>query len=58
LKNKIIGVDYLNYHWLADMQKDIKIPLYIDNVHYSPHMSEKIAGKIYNTVREKITFKK
>lgn len=56
LKNKIIGVNYLNYHWLADMQKDIKIPLYIDNVHYSPHMSEKIAGKIFNTISEKITF--
>ena len=42
----------------ADMRKDMKMPLYPENVIYTPHMSEKIAGKIFHTFRVVITFNK
>jgi hypothetical protein len=32
--------------WLADIQKDIKAPLYVDHVHYSGEMCNLIASKI------------
>ncbi len=35
-----------NFLWLADMQENLKEPLYVDAVHYSARMSEMIAGRI------------
>ncbi|MBI3591345.1 MAG: SGNH/GDSL hydrolase family protein [Candidatus Melainabacteria bacterium] len=37
-----------NFLWLADMQKNLKQPLYVDIDHYSGEMSEKIAKRIYD----------
>lgn len=36
-----------NFFWLADMQENLKKPLYIDIDHYSPEMSKEIAMKIH-----------
>ena len=36
-----------NFLWLADMQANLKLPLYVDRVHYSAKMSEEIADRIY-----------
>lgn len=43
-----------NFFWLADMQKDLREPLYIDQVHYSPRFSHLIAEQIADVVVERI----
>jgi hypothetical protein len=40
-----------NFLWCADMQKDVHEPLYVDEVHYSPKMTEMVAGCIAGGVR-------
>lgn len=40
-----------NFLWLADMQEHVKKPLYVDRVHYSPEMSQKIAAEIYGFIK-------
>ncbi|MFH1481529.1 MAG: SGNH/GDSL hydrolase family protein [Pseudomonadota bacterium] len=42
-----------NFIWCADIQRDIKGPLYIDPVHYSERMSEIIAKEIYRVLMER-----
>ena len=37
-----------NFLWLADIQEDVKKPLYVDIDHYSAELSEEIAKRIYN----------
>ncbi len=39
-----------NFLWLADMQRDLKEPLYIDGVHYSAKMSDLIASRIADRI--------
>jgi lysophospholipase L1-like esterase len=36
-----------NFLWIADMQENLKKPLYVDDIHYSQEMTELIAKKIY-----------
>jgi hypothetical protein len=43
----------LNFLWCADMQEDIKEPLYVDPVHYSADMSKRIALMIFNMLEER-----
>lgn len=42
-----------NFIWAADMQVDLKEPLYIDAFHYTAPMSERIAKLINDTVLER-----
>ena len=44
----------LNFLWCADMQEDIKEPLYVDPVHYSADMSKRIALMIFNMLEERV----
>ncbi len=39
-----------NFLWLADIQKDLKEPLYVDKFHYTPSMNERIAQHISDFV--------
>lgn len=39
-----------NFLWLADIQRDLKEPLYVDAVHYSAKMSELIASRIADRI--------
>lgn len=54
-----IAKDYLagqfgeNFLWLADMQENLKEPLYVDAVHYSARMSKLIAEQIANALLQK-----
>lgn len=43
----------LNFLWCADMQENLKEPLYADPVHYSAEMSKRIALAIYNLLVER-----
>ncbi len=45
VKKNNFGKDFL---WLADIQENVKKPLYVDIDHYSPEFSYDIAKKIYN----------
>lgn len=36
--------------WLADMQEDLRMPLYVDSAHYSAFMSQLIAQKLADEV--------
>lgn len=40
----------LNFLWLANMQEDIKKPLYVDTHHYSAQLSKEIAENICNYI--------
>jgi hypothetical protein len=40
--------------WLADMQKDAREQLYVDAVHYTAKMCERIAGEIARHMRAKL----
>ncbi len=42
-----------NFLWCADIQEQLKEPLYVDEVHYSANMSEKLAGVIYSMLLER-----
>lgn len=42
-----------NFLWCADMQKDLKIPLYVDGVHYSAKMSQMLAAFIVSLIFER-----
>ncbi|MGC8657787.1 MAG: hypothetical protein ACP5U1_01810 [Desulfomonilaceae bacterium] len=42
-----------NFLWLADMQKDLKQPLYVDAVHYSSEMNSMIARQISKALIQK-----
>ncbi len=42
-----------NFLWLADMQEDLKEPLYVDAVHYSAKMCKLIAERISIVLSEK-----
>ena len=46
-----LGNDFL---WCADMQEGIEEPLYVDKVHYTAEMSQKLAQKIADLLVEKI----
>ncbi len=35
-----------NFLWLADIQQDLKEPLYVDNIHYSSKLSQIIANEM------------
>lgn len=35
-----------NFFWLADMQQHLREPLYVDNVHYTTAMSERVANAV------------
>jgi len=35
-----------NFSWCADIQEDLKQPLYVDSVHYSSYMSKLLAENI------------
>lgn len=41
-----------NFLWLADIQQNVKKPLYVDIDHYSAELSEKIAKRLYNFLSE------
>ncbi|MBI1858739.1 MAG: SGNH/GDSL hydrolase family protein [Candidatus Melainabacteria bacterium] len=43
-----------NFLWLADMQENMKKPLYIDIDHYSPEMSKEVAIRIANFLKSRI----
>ena len=48
-----------NFLWLADIQENVKKPLYVDIDHYSSELSEDIAKRIYNfLVSNSLCFKK
>ncbi len=53
VKKHNLGTHFL---WLADIQQDMKKPLYIDIDHYSPEMSSEIAKYIYNFLISKNLF--
>jgi hypothetical protein len=40
-----------NFVWCADMQKDLHETLYVDLVHYSPKMTDMVAGCIAQGVQ-------
>ncbi len=42
-----------NFIWLADIQRDLKKPLYVDAVHYSGEMCHLIARSIFSDLRQK-----
>lgn len=42
-----------NFIWCADMQEDAKGPLYVDLVHYSPRVSDMVAGEILAGMKER-----
>ena len=42
-----------NFLYLADMQNNLKYPLYVDKTHYTAHMSEKVAKEIYSFIKGK-----
>jgi hypothetical protein len=48
----------INFFWCADMQEELKEPLYIDNTHYSAKMSEMFASYIANLLIERNLLKK
>jgi hypothetical protein len=35
-----------DFFWLADMQENLREPLYVDQVHYSPKFSRMLAERI------------
>jgi lysophospholipase L1-like esterase len=39
-----------NFIWLADMQEDMKRPLYVSGLHYSAEMSQAIAQRLYEAI--------
>ncbi|MFH1423770.1 MAG: SGNH/GDSL hydrolase family protein [Candidatus Nealsonbacteria bacterium] len=41
-----------NFFWLADIQEGIKEPLYVDKVHYTARMSQKLAKTIVDLLKE------
>ena len=45
-----------NFIWLADIQRDLKKPLYVDAVHYSGEMCNLIARGIFSDLRQKGIF--
>lgn len=48
-----------NFLWLADIQENVKKPLYVDIDHYSSELSEDIAKRIYNfLISNSLYFKK
>jgi GDSL-like Lipase/Acylhydrolase family len=47
-----------NFIWCADIQKELKQPLYVDRVHYSADFSKLLAEVIANTLVEKFNIKK
>ncbi len=53
IKKHNMGNDFL---WLADIQENMKKPLYIDIDHYSPEMSHEIAKYVYNFLVTKNVF--
>lgn len=42
-----------NFIWLADMQQDLKKPIYVDAFHYSGEMCRMIAQRIVDGIRER-----
>ena len=44
---------YMNHLWLADMQQEIRRPLYVDGVHYTADMSHMIATAIASWIVDK-----
>ena len=47
-----------NFIWCADIQKELKQPLYVDQVHYSASFSKIFAEVIANQLVEKFNLKK
>ena len=45
-----LGDDFL---WCADIQQDLQELLYVDQVHYTPKMSERVARCIADLLRER-----
>jgi len=41
-----------NFLWLADIQKDIRKPLYVDYVHYGASLSKMIAERILQHLKQ------
>ena len=48
----------INFFWCADMQEELKEPLYVDNTHYSAKMSGMFASYIANLLIERNLLKK
>jgi hypothetical protein len=42
-----------NFIWAADMQQNLKKPLYVDAVHYSGEMTNMIAKYILDEIRDR-----
>jgi hypothetical protein len=42
-----------NFIWAADMQQNLKKPLYVDAVHYSGEMTSMIAKYILDEIRDR-----
>lgn len=42
-----------NFFWLADIQKEVQEPLYLDKVHYTARMSQKLAKTISDLLVER-----
>ena len=42
-----------NFIWLADIQGNLQLPLYVDSAHYSPEMSEILAVNIGNLLMDR-----
>ncbi len=42
-----------NFIWCADMQEDLHELLYVDQVHYAPSMSQRIAGCIADSLQQR-----
>lgn len=53
VKNYEAGELGNNFIWLADMQENLKQPLYVDAVHYGAEMNEMIAQQISNALSQK-----
>ena len=45
-----------NFIWLADMQQNMQMPLYIDSLHYTGEMSKRIAIEIAEEINKTHVF--
>lgn len=43
-----------NFLWCADLQEDVREPLYVDNVHYSPRLNRMLAETIAAAVAQRV----
>lgn len=53
-RNNIKDMLGANFLYLADMQENLKKPLYVDKYHYSAYFSKLVAEKIYGFIKNKV----